>query len=80
MKIKGIENKTTDVTNLATTAAPDAEMNEVKSEILCVSGLATTAALIAVENRILDVNTFVKKADYAATISELKKIFYHFWL
>ena len=53
-------------------------MNEVKSEILCVSGLATTAALIAVENRILDVNTFVKKADYAATISELKKIFYHF--
>ena len=79
MKIKGIENKTTDVTNLATTAAPNAEMNEVKSEILCVSGLATTAALIVVENKTLDVNTFVKKADYAATISELKKIFCHFW-
>ena len=70
--MKDIEDKIPDITNLATTAALNAKINDVKGEIPN-SGLATTAALAAVENKTPDVNTFVKKADYAAKLSELKK-------
>ena len=38
-----------------------------------ISGLATTSALTAVENKILNIGTLVKKGDYYTKISELEK-------
>ena len=41
---------------------------EIKSKIPGISGLATTAALTAVENKIPDVSNLVKKTGYDAKI------------
>ena len=46
-KIKCIEDKISDITNLATNTALNAEINEVKKEIPSVTNLATTTALNA---------------------------------
>ena len=43
----------TSITNLATTAALNAKINEVKGEIPNITKLASTTALTAVENKIL---------------------------
>ena len=40
-----------------------------------ISGLATTSALTAFENKIASVSTLVKKADYDTKINELEKEF-----
>ena len=45
--IKYIENKTSDIINLATNATLNAKINDVKNEILSITNLATTAALNA---------------------------------
>ena len=50
-KIKNIEDKTPDNTNLATKTILNTKINEVKTEIPSISGLATTSALIAVEKQ-----------------------------
>ena len=71
VKIKDIEDKIHDITNLATTAALNAKTNEVIGEIPSLSGLVISAVLSAVENEIPDVNTLVKKADNDAKISEM---------
>ena len=68
VKIKDIEDKIHDITNLTTTAA---KTNEVIGEIPSLSGLVISAVLSAVENEIPDVNTLVKKADNDAKISEM---------
>ena len=39
----------------------DVKINEIKSKILSISGLATNAALTAVENKTPDVSSLVKK-------------------
>ena len=44
VKIKDIENKTPDVTNLATNTTLNANINEVKSEITSVTNLVTNAS------------------------------------
>ena len=49
-KIKNIEEKTPDITNLATKTVPNAKINEFKNEIPSIIGLATTSAFTAVEN------------------------------
>ena len=56
-KIKNIEDKIPDITNLATnTTTLNAKINEVKGEIPSITNLATTAALTTVENKILSVS------------------------
>ena len=62
-KIKNTEEKIlgTDITNLATKTTLNAKINEVKGEIANITNIATTAALTAVENKILSVNDLVKK-------------------
>ena len=60
-KIKNIEDKIPDVTNLATRTTLNAKINEVKAEISSINNFPTTAALTAVENKILDVSNPVKK-------------------
>ena len=55
-KIKNIEDKIPDITNLATNTTLNAKINEVKGEIPSITNLATTAALTTVENKILSVS------------------------
>ena len=49
-KIKIIENKISDITNLATNITLNAKINEVKNKI--PTNLGTTATLTVVENKI----------------------------
>ena len=62
-KIKNIEDKTPDITNLATKTTLNAKINEVKGEIPSINSLATTNTLTAVKNKIPDVSNLVKN-DY----------------
>ena len=48
-KIKDIEDKIPDITNLARNTTLNAKINEVKNEIPNISNLATTTELTAVE-------------------------------
>ena len=60
-KIKNIEDKIPDITNLATKTTLNAKINEVKGEIPSITNLATKTALNAVENKIPNVSNLVKK-------------------
>ena len=71
-KIKNIEDKIPDITNLATSTTLNAKINEVKNKILNITDLATTADLTAVENKIRNVSNLVKRTDYNTKISETK--------
>ena len=44
-----------------------------QSKILSISGLATTSALTAVESKMYNISSLVKKADYDAKITEIEK-------
>ena len=46
--------------------------NEIEGKIPSITGLATNSALTAVENKITDVSSLVKKADYNTKISEIE--------
>ena len=70
-KIKNIEDKIPDITNLATKTTLNAKINEVKGEIPNITNLATTSALTAVENKIPSVSNLVKKTDYNTKINEI---------
>ena len=72
-KIKHIEDKISDITNLATNASFNAKINEVKGEIPNITNLATETALTAVENKIPSVSNLVKKTDYNTKINEIEK-------
>ena len=60
-KIKNVEDKIPDITNVATKATPNAKINEVKGEILNIINLTTATALTAVENKIPTVSNLVKQ-------------------
>ena len=51
----------------------NAKITKIESEIPTVSGLATTAALTAVENKIPDLSNFFKETNYNAKISDIEK-------
>ena len=72
-KIKNIEDKIPDISNLATKTNLNTKINEVKNEIPSITGLATTSALTAVENKIADTSNLVKKTDYNTKIIEIEK-------
>ena len=42
-KTKNIEDEISDISNLATNTIPDAKINEIKSKILSITNLSTTA-------------------------------------
>ena len=50
-KIKDIEDKIPDITNLLSTAAFNAKINKVKNKITNITNLDTTTSLIAVKNK-----------------------------
>ena len=66
-KIKNIENKIPDITNLATKTTLHTKINEVKGKIPNITNLATTSFLTAVKNKIQ--SALVKKADYCIKIN-----------
>ena len=72
-KIKHVEDKIPDITNLATKTTLNAKINEVKGEIPTITNLATNNALTAVENKIPTISTLVKKTDYNTKINEIEK-------
>ena len=75
-KIKNIEDKIPDITNLATNTNLNVKINEIKNEIPSTTNLATTAALTTVENKISNVSDLVRKADYDAKISEMENQYF----
>ena len=54
LRYKNIEDKTTDITNLATNTTLNAKINEVKNKISNITNLATTTttAITGVKNKI----------------------------
>ena len=58
-KIKDIEDKIPDITNLATNTTLNTKINEVKNKIPNITNLATTTVLTAVENKIPDHSKYI---------------------
>ena len=61
------------IINLATTAALNAKINEVKNKIASTTNLANTTAPSAVENKIPNVSNLVKKINYNTKIIYIEK-------
>ena len=57
-------------TNLVTNASLNAKINEVKSEIPSITDLATTTALTAVENKILDHSKYILSPELGKLTAE----------
>ena len=60
-KIKNIERKIPDITNLVTNTTLNAKINQAKNKQPNITNLATTTALTAVENKIPNVSNLVRK-------------------
>ena len=60
-------------TNLATTAALNDKINEIKGKITSFPNLASITAITIAENKIPNVSKLVKKSDYDRKISEIEK-------
>ena len=72
-KIKNIEDKIPDISNLASKTIFNTKINEVKNEIPSITGLATTFALPVVANKIPSISNLGKKTDYNTKITEINK-------
>ena len=59
-KIKSIEDKTHDITNLATNTTLNAKINEAKKEIPTITNLAKTNSPTDAETKIPTVSNLVK--------------------
>ena len=57
-----LEKKIPDTSGLVKKTDHSANISEIESKIPSISGLATTSTLTAVENKIADVSSLVKKA------------------
>ena len=71
-KIKLIEDKIPDITNLATNPSFSAGINEVKGETLNITNSPTNTALPAVENKMPDVINLVKRTGYNTKTDEIE--------
>ena len=72
-KIKNIEDKIPDITNLDTKTTLNAKISDVKGEILSITNLATKTTINAVETKMPRVSHLVKKADYNTKLHETEK-------
>ena len=75
-KIKNIEDKIPDITNVATNTILNAKVNKILKEILNINNLATTDAITTVENKIPNVSNLVKKAYYDEKLSKLENTYF----
>ena len=60
------------IADLAKRTDLNAKITEIEGEIPSITGLATNSALTAVENKIPDVSSLVKKTDYNTNISGIE--------
>ena len=60
---------------LATNAAVDGKINDVKGKTLSIAKVATADTLKFVENKVPNVSDLVKKVDYDAKKQKLKKLY-----
>ena len=72
-KIKNIEDKTPDITNLVINTGLNAKISEVKGEIPSITNLATTTALTAFANKTPIVSNLVKKLTITQKLAKLKR-------
>ena len=77
-KIKNIEDKIPDITDLATNTTLNAKINEVKKKVPNITNLAAPVATTTVENKMSNVSDLVRKADYGAKISEMENKYKYF--
>ena len=68
--------KITDTSGIIKKTDYNAKIPEIEGKIPSISGLATNAALTAVENKITDVSNLVKKTDYDAEILYIKSKYF----
>ena len=68
-KIKDIEDKIPDITNLATNTTLNAKINEVKNEIPSITNLSITTALTSIENKIPDHNKYITTLEFNKLIA-----------
>ena len=71
-KTNDADKKITDISGLVRKRDYNAKITDIEREIPSISGLGTSAALTAVENKTSNVSNFVQKTDYDAKISESK--------
>ena len=77
-KFGNLELKITDISGLFQVSSFNSKVNELETEIKTaeskpnINNLATKSSLTAVENKISDVNSFIKKNDYATEITSIK--------
>ena len=76
-KIKNIEDKIPDITNLATNTTLNAKINEVIGKTPSITNLATTTALTSVENKMPNISNLVKNTDYNTKISAIENQSYY---
>ena len=71
-KILWYYKKICDITKLATNPSVNAKLNEVKGETNYNTNLATTTALIVVDNKMPNVSKVFRKTDYNTKINEIE--------
>ena len=73
-KVGNLELEIPDISGLLQTSSVNSKVNELENKIKTaeskpdISNLATKSSVTTVENKIPDVNGFVKKSDYATEI------------
>ena len=70
MEIKKIP----DTSGVVKKTASNTKISEIEGKIPSISGLATNAAFIVVENKILNISNLVKKTDYDTQKHQTSKI------
>ena len=71
LRYKNIEDKTTDITNLATNTTLNAKINEVKNKISNITNLATTTtAITGVKNKISDHSKYITTQEVNKSTAE----------
>ena len=73
LKIKNIDDKIPDISNLATNTSVNGKINESKGEIPSITNLATTATLTNIENKIPNFINLVKKLTKTQKLMKLKR-------
>ena len=68
-----MNDKIPDISKLAAKTILNTKTNEVKNDILSISGLARTSALTAVENKIPNVSNLINKTDYDTKVKEIER-------
>ena len=76
-KIKIIEDKIPDITNLAAKTIVNTKINKVKAKIPSISGSVKSSALTAVENKIPNASNLVKKLTMRQNLMNLNKFIDH---